>query len=114
MHIDSYSFGTIIVNGKTYDKDLIIFPDKIIPNWWRKDGHSLAIEDLKEVFSYKPDILIIGRGTMSVMQVPEATKKAIGEGNIELLEANTEQATHLFNKAIENEKKAVCALHLTC
>jgi hypothetical protein len=31
--IESYSFGYIKVNSKDYNKDLIIYPDKVIPNW---------------------------------------------------------------------------------
>ena len=36
LHIDEYSFGRISVSGKNYSADLIIFPDHIQENWWRK------------------------------------------------------------------------------
>lgn len=114
MHIDSYSFGVMTVNGKVYKADLIVFPDKILPNWWRKEGHSLAVEDLKEMLDYKPEILIVGKGAMSGMHIPQTTKKFLETSDIELIEANTEQATRLFNKSIGEGKRAVGAFHLTC
>jgi hypothetical protein len=39
--IESYKFGEIIITGKKYDSDLIIYPDHIDSSWWRKEGHLL-------------------------------------------------------------------------
>ena len=47
MKIDSYSFGRIVINGKTYTSDVIIFPDKVDASWWRKEGHLLQLADGK-------------------------------------------------------------------
>jgi len=41
--IEHYSFGRIVIDGKEYTKDLIIYPDKIRANWWRKEGHKLRL-----------------------------------------------------------------------
>jgi len=114
MHIDYYAYGTMIVDGKSYEKDLIIFPERIIANWWRKEGHSLDVEDLKEVIEGDPEILIIGKGDSSVMQIPESTKKAIDKKGIELIEKDTHEAVKSFNELIKSDKKVVGAFHLTC
>src|SRR5919106_6704378 len=60
--IDEYSFGRIIVDGTEHRRDLIVTPDRVVPNWWRKDGHSLAIEDLDEVIDELPERLVLGCG----------------------------------------------------
>ncbi|MGB2662200.1 MAG: Mth938-like domain-containing protein, partial [Candidatus Omnitrophota bacterium] len=62
MRIDSYTFGSITVNGKRYTSDLIVFPDKIQSYWQRLDSHILNLDDLKEVMEYGPEILVVGRG----------------------------------------------------
>ncbi|MEO0260682.1 MAG: MTH938/NDUFAF3 family protein, partial [candidate division WOR-3 bacterium] len=85
MKIEKYDFGEIVVNGKKYTRDLIIFPDKIKENWWRKEGHSLCIEDLKEVIEYKPEILIIGTGYSGVMEVKEEVIKELERNNIKVI-----------------------------
>jgi hypothetical protein len=62
MMIDSYDFGRITINGRSYDQDLIIFPDKIKAGWWRKEGHRLQMEDLDDVLESEPEVLIVGTG----------------------------------------------------
>lgn len=114
MKIEKYDFGEIVVNGKKYTRDLIIFPDKIKENWWRKEGHSLCIEDLKEVIEYKPEILIIGTGYSGVMEVKEEVIKELERNNIKVIIKKTKEAVNIFNEYTLKNKKVVCALHLTC
>jgi hypothetical protein len=114
MHIDSYSFGTMTVDGKAYDSDLIIFPDRIMSGWWRREGHSLAISDLDEVLRYKPDILVVGTGASGIMDVPDPTRRMLRENNIELMENKTSQACKIFNQKIKEGRKVAGAFHLTC
>lgn len=114
MKINSYTFGSMTVDGKLYQKDLILFPDEIESNWWRKEGHTLLIEDLKEVIDYKPDILIVGTGASGVMQIPIDTRTALKKYGIKLIDENTYQASQFFNQSIEKGEKVVGAFHLTC
>ena len=114
MQIDSYSFGSMTVDGKEYKEDLIVFPDKVKPNWWRKQGHSLAIEDLDEVINYKPEVLIVGKGASSCMVIPSSSKNLLKQKQIELIDEDTELASRLFNEQIKKGKRVVGAFHLTC
>ncbi len=114
MRIDSYSFGVMVVGGIEYQTDLIVFPDRVKSNWWRKQGHTLAIEDLDDVFDFKPEVLIVGKGISGVMQIPDSTVEALQEKGIELIAENTGQAWQLFNELLQKGKKAVGAFHLTC
>lgn len=114
MHIDSYSFGSITVDGKVYEADLIIFPDRIKTNWWRRKGHSLAREDLDEVIVYKPEVLVVGRGASGCMDIPASTRRLLEEERIELIDRNTDEACQLFNEQIKKAKRAAGAFHLTC
>lgn len=113
MIIDSYEFGRIVVNGKEYHSDIILFGDKTQPGWWRKEGHRLCLDDLKTILDYKPDILIIGQGTSSVMSVPEEVIQALKEKNIEVIPLDTPQAVKEYNK-LHGKKKIAAAFHLTC
>jgi len=114
MHIDYYAYGTMTVDGKVYSKDLIIFPEKIIADWRRKDGHSLRTEDLKEVFEYEPDFLIVGKGDSGVMCVLDEVKKTAKDKIIELMDKNTHEAVKIFNDLVQKNKKVVGIFHLTC
>lgn len=114
MHIDHYSFGSMTVGGEKYTNDLIIFPEKVRSEWWRKEGHLLSLSDLKEVIDYLPEELIIGKGAMGVMQVPEEVLKELGSKGIKVTSLNTKEAALLFNEREAQGKKVVGAFHLTC
>ncbi|MBN1799671.1 MAG: hypothetical protein JW822_13935 [Spirochaetales bacterium] len=111
--IDAYSFGQIKVDGRTYRSDVIIYPEKINSFWWRKEGHNLGLDDLKEVIDYRPEMLIIGQGKLGVMKVrPEVRRQMLKKG-IHLFIARTTQAVQKYNE-LAHTKKVVAALHLTC
>jgi len=111
--IDSYEFGRIVINGKRYDSDLIVFSDKVRSGWWRKEGHRLHVEDLKEVLEVKPEVLVVGTGYSGLMTVPPETRKYIESKGIELMVQKTTEACETFNR-LGKSREVVAALHLTC
>jgi len=114
MKIDSYAFGAITINGQTYHQDLIVLPDRILPNWRRTRGHSLDIEDIPEIIACEPDILIVGTGTYGAIDIPPKTRTEITGRNISLLAAPTERACAFFNEHMDKGANAAGAFHLTC
>jgi len=111
--IDSYDFGRIVINGKHYNSDLIVFPDKVRDGWWRKEGHSLHVKDIDEAVRDKPEVLIVGTGYSGLMKVPAETREYIKSKGIELIAQRTAEACKTFNRLVDS-KKVVAALHLTC
>jgi hypothetical protein len=112
MHIDEYTFGKIVIDGKPFMKDVIIFPDRVFSPWWRKEGHLLQMEDLAEVLREEPDILVIGRGHSGVMEVPGDLVDTLESRGIEVIVEKTTKAVDIFN-GLESERK-IAAFHLTC
>ena len=88
MKINSYSFGSITIDNKIYQKDIIVFPEKVRPNWIRIKDHSLELKDIKEIIGYNPVILIIGTGAYGSMPVPLSTKDALSKRRIKLITEN--------------------------
>jgi hypothetical protein len=113
MKINNYSFGSITINGKTYNSDVIVYPDKVKANWLRKEGHSLCIDDIKEVLDAKPEVIIVGCGASGVLKVLAKTKLAIEEKGIELIILPTDEAVKRYNEIAE-KKLVIACLHLTC
>jgi hypothetical protein len=113
MKIDSYSFGSLVVDGKMYTSDVIIYPGRVDPSWWRKEGHRLQIADLADVLDAKPQILIVGTGYSGMMVVSEKTKNDIRSLGIDIYIATTGRAAELFN-TMQGKKITIAALHLTC
>lgn len=111
--IESYTFGEIKISGKTYKSDVIIYPDHVDAHWWRKQGHNLEIDDIKEVIDAKPDVIVIGTGQPGLMYVDDNTRRKINELGIKTIILPTEKACHEYNH-VENSKRVIACLHLTC
>ncbi|MFP4081170.1 MAG: Mth938-like domain-containing protein [Candidatus Aminicenantes bacterium] len=111
--IESYSFGRMVINGQTFTSDLIIFPHRINPSWWRKSGHRLCVEDIKGVLDEKPEVLVVGTGFTGLMKVEEEVKRLAQSKEILLIIEKTKKAVQKFNE-LSSQKKTVGAFHLTC
>ncbi len=114
MHIDSYKFGRIVVDGVTYSSDCLIFRDHIEPNWWRKEGHELCAGDLETVLSAEPELLVVGCGAYGAMQVSEEVHAVLRRKSIQLEALKTAQAAERFNELSAAGRNVVAAMHLTC
>jgi len=113
MKIEHYSWGKIIIDGKTYTSDVIIYPDHVDASWWRKEGHNLHVEDVKEVIAAEPESVIIGTGALGVMKVPKETIAHLESKGIHVHVERTGKAVELFH-TLQKDKKVIAALHLTC
>ena len=113
MLIDSYEFGRIVIDGKTYTSDVIVGSESVDSSWWRKQGHSLQVEDLPTLLEHHPRVLIVGTGYSGVLKVEQEVERALQSRGIELVVARTEDACHEFN-ARGGGRGVVAALHLTC
>ncbi len=114
MHIDSYQFGKIVIDGTGYSSDCVILGDSVQTNWWRKQGHLLAVEDLQPVIEAKPSFLVVGCGASGMMKVSEETRQVLQQQNIELIALDTNDAVARFNELAEKGENVAAALHLTC
>ena len=112
--IESYYFGKIIIDSEEYHSDIIIYKNSIDDKWWRKEGHNLCIDDIKEIIDEKPDTLIIGTGCYGLMKVPEELIEHIKSYGIkQVIVKKTGDASDEYNKLCK-KKNIVAAFHLTC
>jgi hypothetical protein len=110
--IDQYEFGRIVVDGREEISDLIILPDRVVRNWWRRDGHALVLDDLAEVLDELPSHLVVGTGADGRMRPdPQAIRQLQNRGlTVEALP--TGQAVRRFGEL--DPANTAAALHLTC
>ncbi len=111
--IQDYQFGRMVVGEEQHTRDLILLPDRVVANWWRKEGHRLDVEDLQAVLGAAPEVLVVGTGAYGLMQIPEGTRRAVEAVGIELRAARTGQAWQMYNDLRERRRTAG-AFHLTC
>jgi hypothetical protein len=111
--IESYSFGKMVIDGKAYTSDLIIYPEKIDGDWWREESHVLKKSDVDEIVAYNPDVLIVGTGAYGRMDVPQETVEYIQSKGIQVLIGTTKEMMQRYNE-MPNKENVVAAFHLTC
>jgi hypothetical protein len=114
MHIDSYQFGEIVIDGKTYSSDCIILGDSVNSDWWRKQGHLLSVEDIEIVLAAGPSVLVVGCGASGIMKISEQTRQVLQKHNIQLEALDTYKAVERFNELAQAGVNVAAALHLTC
>ncbi|MHC1627392.1 MAG: Mth938-like domain-containing protein [Candidatus Nezhaarchaeales archaeon] len=112
MHIDSYDFGEIVIDGKKYNRDVIIAPSGI-KSWWRVEGHKVCVKDLELIENEEFESLIIGTGYYGIVKVLDEVEEWAKRRGVELIALPTREACKLYNEK-SKEKKVVAALHLTC
>lgn len=112
--IESYSFGSMVIDGTHYSKDVIIFPDgRILSPWWRRQGHVLSQDDLEELLAEEPDIIVCGTGAMGVMRPDPKLREFLKSRNIEFIAQKSAKAVDTYNDLADGGKVGGC-FHLTC
>jgi hypothetical protein len=110
--LSAYSFGSLMVDGERHTRDLIVLPKRIVPDWWRREGHSLAMEDLDEVIDELPDRLILGCGHDGRLRPPQAVLEELRARGVEVEAMPTSEAVRRYGQL--DPERTAAALHLTC
>jgi hypothetical protein len=112
--IENFSFGKIVVNGTGYAGDIKIVDGKVVSNWWRKSGHHVDIEDVKDIIRSRPDVVVIGQGNPGLMKASSKLREILENQGIQLIEESTSTAIETYNR-LEKAGKRVCAgIHVGC
>ncbi|MHB8067989.1 MAG: Mth938-like domain-containing protein [Desulfobaccales bacterium] len=112
MHIDSYEFGQIVIDGRTYRNDLLIWPGRIKSDWWRSESHLLQIPDVFEALAADIQVLVVGTGASGRMAVDPELAAYLKDKRIELIARPSGEACQIINQM--GQRRWAAALHLTC
>lgn len=110
--IREYRFGHVVVDGETHTRDVIVLPARVVGDWWRKEGHGLVLEDLRDVVDELPERLVVGCGADSRMRPDPTTLETLRRRGIEVEVLPTPEAVRRFVEC--DPERTAAALHLTC
>lgn len=116
MRIESFSFGSIRIDGVTYEHDVIIERSAVRK---RKKKGSKAFRDqfghtplsLEEDIPWGCRRLVIGAGAHGAMPVMEAVKREAKKRGVELVIAPTAEAIRELER---DPARTHAILHVTC
>ena len=112
--ITDFSFGRIAANGQFFNSDIKIVRGTLVPNWWRKSGHTVEIEDVQDILDSDSEILVIGQGQPGYMKITDSLREHLAEMNIELIEKPTARAIETFNRLYNEGRRVSGGFHVGC
>ncbi|KAA3678058.1 uncharacterized protein DEA37_0005689 [Paragonimus westermani] len=129
--ITEMSWGSISVQNVTEDgkistdhestyRDAKLWPGGSRAWDWRETGtgHRPGVQptDVDELISHEPDTIILSRGVLYVLQVPQSTQDYIRRSlpGVELIVENSKSAHQTYNAKAKQGKKVAALIHTTC
>lgn len=114
LTIERCSFGSLVINGRNYTSDLIIYPDgRINGPWYRRKGHRLSSQDIAELIESAPEVIIAGTGVSGGVRPERGLEDLLSEKGIQFIHAPNEQAREHYNSLAKKKRVGAC-FHLTC
>lgn len=109
--IRAYKAGILRVNDSTFTKSIILTANELIENWQVNSISELTAESLEPVVGLKPDILIIGTGSVLIFPAVDTYGHLINMGiGVEIMD--TGAACRTFNALTAENRKVAVALIL--
>lgn len=116
MQFKNFSFGSLQIDGNSYDHDVVIDRGKIhkrrkAPSKQFSDDFGHTPLSIKENIPWKCRRLVIGTGAYGKLPLMDEVRRAAERRNIELVMLPTYQAIEILNGEPETTN---AILHLTC
>ncbi len=117
MRIEKFSFGSIQIDGETYEHDVVIDQGEIKkrkkkPSKKFRDKFGHTPLSTEETIPWKCRQLIIGNGFSGALPVMDAVKRTAENRGVELIILPTPKALERLNKESTDDTNAV--IHVTC
>jgi len=117
-HIEGSNFGSITINGETYDHDVVIRLNGEIKKRKKKlskvvygTSHKVSIQEAEYIFQEDADRIIIGTGQYGALNLSDEATKFFNEIGCKVDLIPTPDAINKWNKT---EGKLVGMFHITC
>jgi hypothetical protein len=116
--IDGLTFGSIVVDGKKYRRDILLFADGTVKK--RKGGflmfgsHKIKKQEMEELSQGQPEIIIVGTGTDGAAHIAPEVESWAKEKNLSLLVQPSYDVVASINELVEQKKRVAALIHITC
>jgi hypothetical protein len=115
VHFDKFSFGTLRIDGSTYEEDVVIDCGQIrkrrkAPSGKFRDKFGHTPLSFDEEIPWKCHWLVIGTGAYGHLPVTKEVKHEATRRHVELVIVPTSEAIRL----IEQDLATNAVLHMTC
>ena len=116
--INSTAFGSITIDGETYQNDVVIRLDGEVKKRKKKlskavfgTSHKISLDEAKEIFEPGAERLIIGTGQSGMVRLSDEAVDYFEKKKCQVQLYPTPEAIRIWNKAGE---KTIGLFHITC
>ncbi len=67
----AYGEGYVSVNGTRYEHNIVVLPDRLIPEWTQADFDALTVADFELLAALDAEIILLGTGNRLRFPRPE-------------------------------------------
>lgn len=110
--ITGYENGWIAINKIRHSSNLILLPNQIIEPWQVLDFESLSAENITEIASLKPEVVLLGTGASHRFIHPKLTR-SLTEVGVSLECMSTAAACRTYNILMGEGRNVAAALLLS-
>ena len=118
MQIDSTSFGSITIDGDTYEHDVIIKLDGSVKKRKKKlskevygTSHMLSLAEAEFIYNKGCKVIIIGSGQNGMLKLSKEAEAFFEKKGCSVVLETTPKAIKTFNK---KKKGKIGLFHVTC
>jgi len=122
--IEHFSWARFVIRGKEHaylesgqvgaGKDIRIVGETVSP-WEERKGHKLKPDMITGVYGHGVQVLVIGNGVRSMVEVTRKTREAIaGHGIARLIVQPTPDACRTYNELYRQGAQVALLAHGTC
>jgi hypothetical protein len=115
--IEEFRFGTIVVDGRTYTRDILILPDGTVK--LREDvflnfvNHIVKQNEIIELLKANPELIVVGTGTDAKVKLSFNVERLIAESKVDLIALPSPQAIERYNQLVDKGKQVAALIHIT-
>ncbi len=109
--IQGYGPDGFLIEGKRYDRSLILTPERILPDWRLPEITDLEADQVRDWLAFGPRIILIGTGHRQIFPPLDRYAVALEQGiGVEIMD--TGAACRTYNILISEGRPVVAALRL--
>ena len=116
--VNSFDFGSIVIDGKQYAHDVVVLPDGSVKEREASKAmfgsHNIRKNEIEELAKTKPETLVVGTGTSGMAAVSGDAQAYAREAKLNLVVLPSSEAVEKLNQLIDEGKRAAALIHITC
>lgn len=116
--IEDFKFGSIIIGGKRYGRDVLILPDGTVKQrkggFWKFDSHTIKKGEIEELVKANPKVVVVGIGAIAKAKLAADAQLRAKEAKVELIALPSQEAVERLNRLVDEGKRVAALIHITC